>query len=123
MVTMRTVIVLAAVLLSSGVSVGQGYQAEMAEKLKEISTACEDQAVILADARFNKWRKARPDQSSQLTPETYQAVRKTMHTQCVSVQHVSLLRLVKSHITAQDAARMNVDGEIERLMVIIERTL
>lgn len=120
---MRQLLVFAAAVVYCSVGTAQSIQQELREKLASISKACEPQAVILADARFSKWKKARPEQADKLSPETYETVRKVMHTQCVSIQHVALLQMIKSVIPSEEASRQNVDGEIARLMAVIERTL
>ena len=95
----------------------------MSEKLAEISKSCEDQGRILAEAKISKWKKSGQNVEERLGDNAFAIISKVMHQQCVSIQHVALLRMTKSLISTEEARRMNIDGEISRQMEIIERTL
>lgn len=120
---MRKAIVLAAALAWASSSFGQTALPDTTEVLKKVSESCQEQARVLTDARFSKWRKTRPDQVQKLPPEAYQTVRKVMHTQCVSVHHVVILQILKSTIPSEEAVRLDIDGQIAKLMDVIERSL
>lgn len=109
-------------LLLTGPAIAQQGNA-MKDALAEISKSCEDQGRILAEAKISKWKKAGQNVEERLGPNSFAVVRQAMHLQCVSIQHVSLLRLMKSQISTDEARRMDIDGEIARQMEIIERTL
>lgn len=122
---MRILVLGVAALLFCGVSSAQQQrQPGIQSLLQQVAKQCEDIAVILADAKFSKWSKDRPQHSRHLNAENYEVVRKVMHTQCVSVHHVAILRAAKDATRNDDPdLQRQLDGEIERLMVVIEKTM
>lgn len=108
---------------SVGAQQKQSIHEAMSEKLAEISKSCEDQGTILAEAKISKWKKSGQNIEERLGGNAFAIVSKVMHQQCVSIHHVALLRMTKSFVSTEEARRMNIDGEISRLMEIIERTL
>jgi hypothetical protein len=60
------------------------------EKLGVISKSCEDQGLILAEARINKWKKAGQNVEEHLGVNAFSIISKVMHQQYVSIQHVAL---------------------------------
>lgn len=109
--------------IAGSVNAQQSTNEFFREKLAEISKSCEDQGRILAEARINKWKKAGQNVEERLGENAFSIISKILHQQCVSIQHVALLRMMKSFISTEEASRMNIDGEISRQMEIIERTL
>ena len=108
---------------SVGAQQKQSVNEAMSEKLVEISKSCEDQGRILAEAKISKWKKSGQNVEERLGDNAFAIISKVMHQQCVSIQHVVLLRMTKSLISTEEARRMNIDAEISRQMEIIERTL
>lgn len=94
----------------------------MKEKLADISKSCEEHGRILAEAKFNKWKKMGRD-TDRLGENAFALVSRVMKQQCVSIHHVALLSMMKSLITTEEASRLDIDGEIARQMEIIEKTL
>lgn len=119
----------AAVVLIAAVAIpihasAQTSQADGAMALiKQLPQECEEPARVLAEARLSKWRKTGKDVEKPFDGNAFQTVAVVMKQQCVSVQTVVLLRMVKSMIPAADAVRLNLDAEIDKHMAIIERTL
>lgn len=108
---------------SVGAQQKQGINEAISEKLADISKSCEDQGMILAEAKISKWKKSGQNVEERLGDNAFAIISKVMHQQCVSIQHVALLRMTKSLISTEEARRLNIDGEISRQMEIIERTL
>lgn len=91
--------------------------------VQQIPKQCEEPARVLAEARLSKWRKSGKDVGQAFTDDPFKTVMAVMQQQCVSVQTVALLRVIKAAIPAADAVKMNLDAEIAKHMAIIERTL
>lgn len=105
-----------------GAQQSQRTEDVMREKLADISKSCEEHGRILAEAKFNKWKKMGRD-TDRLGENAFAVVSRVMKQQCVSIQHVALLSMMKSLITTEEARRLDIDGEIARQMEIIEKTL
>lgn len=115
----------AAFFFAAGLAYSQDSAAkadQFKESLAKMAESCEEHGSILADAQFNKWKK-QGRRLDLLSDETYLNLKKIMQQQCVSVQYVAIMRIMKSYISASEALRLDIDGQIDKHMLLIERSL
>ena len=91
--------------------------------IQELTKDCEESGRILAEARFNKWKKTGKLSEEVLNDNAYRSVVKVMQQQCVSVQFVLILRKAKSILTTEEAAKRDLDNDISKHMALIEKSL
>lgn len=101
----------------------QNVDADLAVWMEKNKAECLQQASVLSDARWNKWKKSPSYSPEKLTDSDYKIVMKVAQQQCISVRNVVMLRQLKSRISSEDAGKMEIDRSIEEQMLIIEKTL
>lgn len=92
-------------------------------EMSKISHHCLEYASVMADVKWRKYNKLHANMTGSPTGEDYSKLVSNEQQQCVSVENILLMQMVKSLISTDDAAKMKVDKSIEEQMSIIERTL
>lgn len=109
--------------LSMSAFASDEYGIAMRQKIVDIHRECDAYADVLAATKIEKWRKEGKDVEKAFSGNAHDVMSKIQQQQCISVQMVLILRLLKANVSAKEAMHLKIDSEIEKNIAIIEKTL